>query len=102
MNLGKGIGTIAVDRPALLCGEDAWSHADKLLFGQVHQRGEHDVEGKARGTKQLSRAIQADEAIVAHLARNPGAGPLHLRLCLEDLTDYGAAPPELPLAKQIR
>lgn len=41
--------------------------------------------------------IQADEAIVAHLARNPGIGPLHLRLALTDLTDYGDSPPDLPL-----
>lgn len=41
--------------------------------------------------------IQADEAIVAHLARNPGIGPIHLRLALTDLTDYGDSPPDLPL-----
>ena len=37
--------------------------------------------------------IQADEAIVAHLARNPRAPDLKLRLVLEDHTDYGDAPP---------
>jgi hypothetical protein len=37
--------------------------------------------------------IQADEAVIAHLARNPGVGPLRLRLVLEDLTDYAASPP---------
>lgn len=41
--------------------------------------------------------VRADEAIVAHLARNPGAGPLRLRLTLEDLTDYGDRPPDRPL-----
>ncbi|MEW5986689.1 MAG: hypothetical protein AB1791_08655 [Chloroflexota bacterium] len=33
--------------------------------------------------------VQADEAIISHLARNPGVGPLRLRLTLHDLTDYG-------------
>lgn len=41
--------------------------------------------------------VRADEAIVAHLARNPGAGPLRLRLTLEDLTDYGDRPPDRAL-----
>lgn len=41
--------------------------------------------------------IQADEAIVAHLARNPGAGPLHLKVQLTDLTDYGDSLPDQPL-----
>lgn len=41
--------------------------------------------------------IQADEAIVAHLDRNPGAGPLRVQVQLTDLTDYGATPPDQPL-----
>lgn len=45
--------------------------------------------------------IQADEAIIAHLARNPGQGPLHIRLRLEDLTDYGDAPPQESLHLEI-
>jgi len=36
--------------------------------------------------------IQADEAIVAHLARNPGIQPLRLRITLSDLTDYETPP----------
>jgi hypothetical protein len=41
--------------------------------------------------------IAADEAIIAHLARSPGTRPLHLRITLQDLTDYQGAPPEPPL-----
>ena len=41
--------------------------------------------------------IQADEAIVAHLARNPRVGPLHLRLQLTDVTDYGDQTPDQPV-----
>lgn len=41
--------------------------------------------------------IQADEAIVAHLARNPGVGPLQIKLQLTDLTDYGDQTPGQPL-----
>ena len=45
--------------------------------------------------------IEADEAIIAHLARNPGQIPLKIRLVLEDLTDYGDKLPEQPLAFEI-
>jgi hypothetical protein len=45
--------------------------------------------------------IQADEAIVAHLARNPGQQSLRIRLLLEDLTDYGDVPPGEPLLLKI-
>jgi len=45
--------------------------------------------------------IQADEAIVAHLARNPGEGSLRVRLMLEDLTNYGNSPPDRPLRLEI-
>jgi hypothetical protein len=33
--------------------------------------------------------IQADEAVIVHLARNPKLEGLRLRLTLLDLTDYG-------------
>jgi hypothetical protein len=45
--------------------------------------------------------IQADEAIIAHLARTPGGPPLQIRLLLEDLTDYGGSPPGEPLRMEI-
>jgi hypothetical protein len=38
--------------------------------------------------------IQADETIVAHLARNPRVSKLKLKLVLEDLTDYTDSAPE--------
>lgn len=41
--------------------------------------------------------VKADEAIGAHLARNPAAAPLRLRLQLTDLTDYGDDAPDQPL-----
>ncbi|MDX1616674.1 MAG: hypothetical protein R3300_20375 [Candidatus Promineifilaceae bacterium] len=37
--------------------------------------------------------IQADEAMVAHLARNPYVQELRVRIVMEDLTDYGANEP---------
>jgi hypothetical protein len=46
--------------------------------------------------------IQADEAIIAHLARNPGDKPLHLRITLTDLTDYGEMTPDHPLHLEIK
>jgi hypothetical protein len=50
--------------------------------------------------------VQADEAITNHLERNPGREPLHLRISLEDLTDYGDSPPDeelrLEIERQIR
>ena len=45
--------------------------------------------------------IQADESLVAHLARNPGDKPLHIRLSLTDLTDYGDRPPGEPLHLEL-
>lgn len=45
--------------------------------------------------------IRADEAIVAHLARQPGEKPLRVRLTLTDLTDYGDSPPAEPLHLDI-
>jgi hypothetical protein len=41
--------------------------------------------------------IQADEALVAHLARLPERQALKIRLRLEDLTEYGDRPPPQPL-----
>jgi len=46
------------------------------------------------GRKDIRRllktfGIQADEAMIAHLARNPDVETLRVRVSLEDLTDYG-------------
>lgn len=48
-----------------------------------------------------SFGIQADEAIVSHLARHPGEDPLHLRLTLQDLTEYGDESPSEPLQFEL-
>jgi hypothetical protein len=45
--------------------------------------------------------IQADEAIMAHISQYPGEVPLQLRLILEDVTDYGDAPPDKKLYLEI-
>lgn len=45
--------------------------------------------------------VKADEIITAHLARNPGVESLHVRVVLEDLTDYGDETPEGLLALEI-
>lgn len=42
--------------------------------------------------------VQADEAIVRHLAVLGGGVPLRLRCTLEDLTDYGDRSPDSPLS----
>lgn len=36
--------------------------------------------------------VQADEAMVTHLALHPELDRLHIRLVLEDITDYGDEP----------
>lgn len=41
--------------------------------------------------------VKADEAMIAHLARNPGVDGLRVRVVLEDLTEYGEAEPAEPL-----
>lgn len=45
--------------------------------------------------------IAADEAILMHLARNPGRDPLRIRLTLTDLTDYKGSPPTEALSLEI-
>lgn len=45
--------------------------------------------------------VQADEAIITHLARNPGDKPLRIKLILDDLTDYGGAGPAESLHLEI-
>jgi hypothetical protein len=41
--------------------------------------------------------IQADEAMVAHLARNPEVEALKVRVILQDITEYPGSNPEPPL-----
>lgn len=49
--------------------------------------------------KLLKRfGLQADEAVMLHLAQTPGERPLRLRITLQDLTDYGDSPPAAPLS----
>jgi hypothetical protein len=45
--------------------------------------------------------VRADERIIAHLARNPGSPPLHLRITLTDLTEYSDAQPDRPLHFEV-
>jgi hypothetical protein len=45
--------------------------------------------------------IQADEAIVEHLAKNSQVNSLHLRITLEDLTQYNQDDPVIPLRLQV-
>ena len=45
--------------------------------------------------------VNADEAMVAHLARNPDVETLRVRVTLEDLTDYGDNEPEEPLHVEV-
>ena len=45
--------------------------------------------------------IQADEAITTHLSRLTTDRAVHVRITLEDLTDYGDSPPEGELHVQI-
>jgi hypothetical protein len=45
--------------------------------------------------------IKADEAMVAHLARNPDTSELKIRITLLDLTDYGDSRPESPLSVSV-
>ncbi|MXY14955.1 MAG: hypothetical protein F4X93_07660 [Proteobacteria bacterium] len=45
--------------------------------------------------------VRADEAIVGHLARNPGVSRLRLKVCLHDLTDYGDHSPDGSLSLEV-
>lgn len=48
-----------------------------------------------------SFGIQADEAIVAFISRYPGTTPLHVRITLQDLTEYGDMPLGQPLVVEV-
>lgn len=48
-----------------------------------------------------SFGIQADDAISIHIAQLPEDTSLHLRITLEDLTDYGGAPPAEKLRVEV-
>lgn len=45
--------------------------------------------------------IRADEAMVAHLARNPAVEALRVRVTLEDITEYPGGDPSPPLEVTI-
>ncbi len=62
-----------------------------------------DEESARNDIRRLLKTfgIQADETILAHLARGTGSQPLHLRLTLSDLTEYGDAAPDHPLHLEI-
>jgi 5,10-methenyltetrahydromethanopterin hydrogenase len=58
------------------------------------------------GRKDIRRllkrfGVEADEALVAHLARNPDVEMLRVRITLDDLTDYGDEPPDERLHLQV-
>lgn len=63
-----------------------------------------EIEERTRAdVRRLLRTfgVQADQAIVDHLARNPIPGPLRVRVILEDLTAYGEMPPDQQLYLEI-
>ncbi|MEJ2012724.1 MAG: hypothetical protein P8X64_10960 [Anaerolineales bacterium] len=61
------------------------------------------MEGRREQVRRLLKTfgIQADEALITHMARLPGDKALRIRLVLEDHTDYGDSPPETPLHLEI-
>ena len=61
------------------------------------------MEGSREQIRRLLKTfgIEADEAMIAHLARLPGKKAIRIRLVLDDLTDYGSNPPEIPLHLEI-
>jgi hypothetical protein len=62
------------------------------------------TEGSARDEiRSLLKefGVQADEAIVTHLARHPKIESLRLRIVLEDITTYDESPPTSPLSLTI-
>lgn len=56
-----------------------------------------------KGIRRLLKTfgVQADEKILLHLARHPGVDKVRVRVTLEDLTDYGGAPPDEPLRLEV-
>ena len=48
-----------------------------------------------------SFGVKADETLTAYLEQNQNVDRLHVRVTLEDLTEYENSPPEEPLHLQI-
>lgn len=46
--------------------------------------------------------VQADEAIVQHLARNPATRMLKIKISLQDQTDYGGLQPDRALTLEVQ
>lgn len=61
------------------------------------------MEGRREQVRRLLKTfgIQADEALIAHMARLPGDKALRIRLVLEDHTNYDDNPPGIPLHLEI-
>jgi len=45
--------------------------------------------------------VQADKAMAAYMALHPELDRLHIRLVLEDITDYGDTPVAQPLHVEV-
>lgn len=60
-------------------------------------------ENTRKDIRRLLRTfgVKADEALTAHLERNPQLDGLRVRVTLEDVTDYGEAEPEGELELEI-
>ena len=60
-------------------------------------------DNSRKGIRALLKTfgVQADEAIVGHLARNPEVSKLRLKVCLHDLTDYGDHPPDATVSLEV-
>ena len=60
-------------------------------------------DNSRKGIRALLKTfgVQADEAIVGHLARHPEVSQLKLKVTLEDVTDYGSSKPNETLSLEI-
>jgi hypothetical protein len=70
----------------------------------LYVEGSEMEEGSSRDDiRRLLKTfgVKADEAILTHLARTPGQSPIRVRLVLQDLTDYGNAPPTASLKLEV-
>jgi hypothetical protein len=81
----------------------AKGRTSKTSFKLPSAEGANMEESSRTDIRRLLKSfgVQADEAIITHLARASWDRPLRIRLVLQDLTDYGSSPPEKPLYFEI-
>src|SRR5262249_15170384 len=100
MDLGKGVGTVAMDGAAFLGGEHALGHARELLVRRVDKSRQDHWQRKAGGRKYGAGARHAHEGIVSDEGTTAGnqvlAEPFEERIEQAPSVETAGAPGRQP------